>query len=941
MITTKSILKSSNRNQQEEKQLGSSLKKSTILYLLLITVVSVSVLFLNMFTVSAATNYEGVALKNTTNVYSNTTRNSSALKDYPKGSILVYQSHNDNWYQATVYVDGQPKTGYINKDDVENATNSPKDLKGVALKNNTSVHSEASTKSGVLKSYDQGSILYYQTFSSDWYQAKVYVDGQPKTGYINKDDVENATNSPKDLKGVALKNRTSVYSEASTKSGALKSYNQGSILYYRTFSSDWYQATVYVNGQPKTGYIKKSHVDNVVKDQKNLKGLALKDRTAVYSEASTNASKLKSYSIGSLLYYQTFSSNWYEATVYVKGQPKTGYIHKSHVEPKAQNQKSFKGIGLNNPTSVYSEADTNSKALKSYDKGSVLIYQNFSENWYKATVYIDGNAQTGYIHKNHVENAVKDQKSLRGIGIKDNTVVHANASTNSKALKSYDAGSLLYYETFTSGWYEATVYVNGKRQTGYIHTNHVERVFDKQESLKGVAESKPTVVYSLAAKSSPKLKSYGEGSILYFKSFSDHWYEATVYVEGNRRTGYIPVESVNTDKLITETKNYNYSFERMVDIQMNSSPKADGAGQINASRDLVEYYANPSNFPLNSDGKYQYLVLSQPAGLNATETNNKILNNAGILAGEAQSFIDAARKYDVNEIYLISHALHETGNGTSTLATGVYVDNNGNVVDTKSKAAHTVYNVFGIGAYDDTPLKSGAKTAFENEWFSPRAAIIGGAKFVAEGYINEGQDTLYKMRWNPDNPGTHQYATHVAWASSQADRIGDIYKTINDYILVFEIPEYDDQPESTDKPATNFIKYPNNVKGEVTGDNLRFREGPSTNHDIIKELPAGKVVQILGTNGVWYKANVDGKTGWLHGNYINLLNLLDITATYLNVRSEPNTNNEPLGQISTTSVAGVLNSKDNLVKQNDWYQIHYNGKKAWISSNNNKWVKER
>ncbi|PJH69374.1 mannosyl-glycoprotein endo-beta-N-acetylglucosamidase, partial [Salmonella enterica subsp. enterica serovar Typhimurium] len=70
--------------------------------------------------------------------------------------------------------------------------------------------------------------------------------------------------------------------------------------------------------------------------------------------------------------------------------------------------------------------------------------------------------------------------------------------------------------------------------------------------------------------------------------------------------------------------------------------------------------------------------------------------------------------------------------------------------------------------------------AFENEWFTPSAAIIGGAEDIANNYINQGQDTLYKMRWNPASPNAYpQYATHVEWASAQADRMAEIYSTLD------------------------------------------------------------------------------------------------------------------------------------------------------------------
>src|SRR5690606_26667511 len=149
-------------------------------------------------------------------------------------------------------------------------------------------------------------------------------------------------------------------------------------------------------------------------------------------------------------------------------------------------------------------------------------------------------------------------------------------------------------------------------------------------------------------------------------------------------------------------------FSKLVDAQMTGDrAKWDSAGKIPATREQVEYYANPSNFPKGSTGYYQFLVLSKPVGLNAKEVNEKILNNKGNLSGQAQAFIDAGKKYNINEAYLIAHALHETGNGKSTLANGIPVDKNGKVTrDAKgnmahtSQTAHVVYNMYGYGAYD-------------------------------------------------------------------------------------------------------------------------------------------------------------------------------------------------------------------------------------------------
>jgi uncharacterized protein YjdB len=207
---------------------------------------------------------------------------------------------------------------------------------------------------------------------------------------------------------------------------------------------------------------------------------------------------------------------------------------------------------------------------------------------------------------------------------------------------------------------------------------------------------------------------------------------------------------------------------------------------INATRNDVSYYMNPLNFPIGTDGYFQFLNLSQSAGLNESEVNQKILNGKGILQGKASSFIKAGSQFGINEIYLISHALLETGNGTSPLATGITVSSvNGQPVTPK-----IVYNMYGIHAFDSCPLQCGSEFAYQQGWTSPEAAIIGGAQFIAANYIAAGQDTLYKMRWNPASPGTHQYATDDRWAIDQVSNIKNLYNLLNSYSLMFDQPKY-------------------------------------------------------------------------------------------------------------------------------------------------------
>ncbi|MEC1525882.1 glucosaminidase domain-containing protein [Neobacillus niacini] len=196
----------------------------------------------------------------------------------------------------------------------------------------------------------------------------------------------------------------------------------------------------------------------------------------------------------------------------------------------------------------------------------------------------------------------------------------------------------------------------------------------------------------------------------------------------------------------------------------------------------VEYYLNPNNFPSTSNQYFQFLKLSKPANIDVNEVNTKILNSTkGSLSGTAAAFAEAARLYNVNEIYLIAHALHETGNGQSSLAKGVQYN------------GRTVYNMYGYNAFDSCARDCGAKKAYDEGWFTPEAAIIGGAKLIGSGYIYNPtfqQDTLYKMRWNPIQTW-HQYATDIGWAAKQITNMYNLYQLIDNYTLYFDLPVYE------------------------------------------------------------------------------------------------------------------------------------------------------
>src|SRR5690625_2301928 len=85
------------------------------------------------------------------------------------------------------------------------------------------------------------------------------------------------------MNGVALKNKTHVYQGESRNSNILRSYNEGHILIFNSYKSNWYKATVYLNGVKHSGYIHADDVDVITTDQKTLNGPATTQSVAVYA----------------------------------------------------------------------------------------------------------------------------------------------------------------------------------------------------------------------------------------------------------------------------------------------------------------------------------------------------------------------------------------------------------------------------------------------------------------------------------------------------------------------------------------------------------------------------------------------------------------------------------------------------------------------------------
>ncbi|WP_313021479.1 N-acetylglucosaminidase [Atlantibacter hermannii] len=224
-------------------------------------------------------------------------------------------------------------------------------------------------------------------------------------------------------------------------------------------------------------------------------------------------------------------------------------------------------------------------------------------------------------------------------------------------------------------------------------------------------------------------------------------------------------------RYIINYTHYSDSLEDAINKQMAIPGSAAPKWGIsrNATRSEVIQHITPSNLTSNTN-MLQFLEIDKPMGV-SPEKLEAFLKGKGSLEGTAAAFIQAGKDFGINECYLAAHASIETGNGQSVLGRGSSFSYN-------HQPSRTVYNMYGIAAVDGNAVGGGKATAYSRGWFSPELAIRGGAEWISQKFVHLKQNTLYKMRWNPLSPASHQYATAVNWPEHIAARM---YEICGDY----------------------------------------------------------------------------------------------------------------------------------------------------------------
>lgn len=722
------------------------------------------------------------------NLRSSASLKASVLLTIPKNKEVQYISKSGNWYRVKY----GSKTGYVSSQYVRSENKVIKEVMSTVSKTSTSssssltnssstknvytttvnlnMRTKASTSGSRILTIPKGKEIQYISKSGSWYRVKY----GSKTGYVSSSYIKATKVSTPAAKPPATKppttNATSktykttenlnLHSSASTSGKILVTIPKNKTVKYISTSSSWYR----VQYGSKTGYVSSKYLSEIKPTPPKPTAPVVKKyyyttvNLNLRDKASTSGSLLMTILPNEKVEYVSSYGDWYK----VKYDGKTGYVAKQYLTEKAPAKPSvpaddtdyeikYEAVVTVDGLNVRSTPGvTSTNKIGQLEKNQIIgVIKDVNSDWSQIEYVVNDKFVTAYVSRTYI-------KPYTGPSVPETVPGSKNVVLNYSD-----------YEYKLTDMVDIQKRVNAQTDkysgtAAYVSKQYVELI-------EGTKTGRITVS-GLHVRSDSNTNSHIYGilnlnSIVNVLGVKDNFYQ----ISYERKTGESERVFDNTWRLATEEDILNRVDPRLVEFE----------------KALESPYES-----------FQFLDLSKPTNASATILN-KALVGKGILAGQAQAFIDAGKAFNINEVYLMSHAFLETGNGTSTLAKGVWVDENGKLLLNKDGTLSTtgykkVYNMYGIGAKDVNVVAGGAKYAFDNGWTTPAKAIYGGGQWISERYINNSrqQNTLYKMRFNPAKPGTYQYATDIGWAFKQTYKIHEIYKLLDSYTAEFDIPRF-------------------------------------------------------------------------------------------------------------------------------------------------------
>ncbi|MCR6516459.1 SH3 domain-containing protein [Clostridium sp. LY3-2] len=741
------------------------------------------------------------------------------------GQTISIKGKSGSWYK----IDFENKTGYISEDFVKllngdtNQNNSQSKSKGKVINITSSLRmrSGAGTSHSTVAYLRNGQEFDILGKSGDWYKIKA----EGKEGFVHKDYVkvisgnENNNNNntsnenkPTTVKGqgqvVNVETALRVRSKANTSSSIKGYIYNGDKVEVLEKTGNWYKIKKgNLEGYTSSDYIKITNSDNSNNkpeqkpdskpDEKptEIKGtgkvINITSSLNVRSGASTSHSIVGTLHNGDSFDVIGKSGSWYK----IKKGSMTGYVSQDFVKytPEADKPsekpddkpevtaKKGKVVNVTSSLNIRSGASTNHSVVGVLHEGDTFDISGKSGNWYK----IKKGSVTGYVNEDYVkvidDNGGDTSKPDDGntskpdekpgtedktgvVNVSSSLNVRKDASTTSDVVGQLRNGDRVTIKGEKNGFYR-------------IQTNSIKDGYASKDYIK------------LSDGTEGGTSSDGNGSV-----------------------------NVDFNGPVVHT-NYSMTLDDYIKLQQSRVPSY--------SYSYFEQYINPER----ATNRYQFLRIDRFRDIDVTGLNSYLSSkDAGVLKGTASAFRSAAKNHNIDPIYFVSQSIHETGYGKSKLAKGVQISEIANpdkpIYNSKGQLIGyemiklskptTVYNLFGIGAYDNSDvfpnraLIMGTTYAYNKGWTSIEKAIDGAAEFVSLNYVNSSkyeQNTLYKMRYMQDTANVwHQYATSPWYAQSigsQMSELSNLYKSGNEYLY--------DVPKFSSSRAISFKSIPNNT----------------------------------------------------------------------------------------------------------------------------------
>ncbi|CAG9343821.1 SH3 domain-containing protein [Clostridium perfringens] len=618
------------------------------------------------------------------------------------------------------------------------------------------------------------------------------------------------------------------------------------------------------------GYVAKEYVKDVTENSNSNQGTQTPEKPSIPENtekigivnvsSSLNVRERASISskvIGSLSRNTKVTIVGEEGAFYkIEYKGSHGYVAKEYVKDVTENSNSNQGtqtpekpsipentektgiVNVSSSLNVRERASISSKVIGSLSGNTKVTIVGEEGAFYK----IEYKGSHGYVAKEYVKDVTESNNSNQGtqtpekpsnpesnektgiVNVSSSLNVRERASTSSKVIGSLSGNTKVTIVGEEGAFYK----IEYRGSHGYVAKEYVKDVTESNNSNQGtqtpekpsipenskktgvVTASKGLNVRKEANTSSKIIGILNSGESVEIIGEENGFYKITYKgQEAYASKNYINIFNSNSnvnpglDIGNASKTNYGVSLNEYIKLQQRNNPS-------NYSHSELEKYINPAK----ATNKLQFLRIDKFRSVNVSGLSSR-LSNKGVLTGQGQAFINAAKAFNIDPIYLVSQCLHETGNGTSKLAKGVTIteiadesrpiyNGTGQLVGyhmIKLSKPVTVYNLFGIGAKDNSSvfpnraLILGTTYAYNRGWTSIENAIKGAAEFVSLNYVHSSrysQNTLYKMRYNQNVSNIwHQYATTPWYASS----IADIMRSYQDLYLennfTFDVPVFE------------------------------------------------------------------------------------------------------------------------------------------------------